>query len=61
VPESLVPQLDGRGGAEGELWRQLKRVEVPRALTSELHPTGWKILDRETMRVKFNGYIVVTG
>jgi hypothetical protein len=56
-----MPQLDGRRGTEGELWRQLERVEVPGALTSELHLMSWKILDRKTMRVKFNRNIVITS
>lgn len=60
MPKTLEPQLDRRGGAEGELRRQLHRVEIAGALTLELHLTSWKILDREAMRVKFNRNIIIT-
>jgi hypothetical protein len=41
--------------------RQLERIEVPRAVTSELHLMSWKILYTETVGVKFNGNIVITS
>jgi hypothetical protein len=61
MPKPSVPQIDRRGGAEGELWRQSERVEGAGALTSEHHRAGAKVLNRETGRVKFNRNIVITG
>ena len=50
----------GCSGAES-LVRKAKRVEIAMADTSEhLHP-GKKILDRETMGVKLDRDIIITG
>jgi hypothetical protein len=42
------------------LWHS-QRVEVACGVTAEHHLAGGSILDRKTSRVKFNGYIVITG
>ena len=60
VSQTLVPQGSRRSGAES-LVRKAKRVEVTMAVTTEhLHP-GRKILDRETMGVKLDRDIIITG
>jgi hypothetical protein len=41
-------------------WRP-QRIEVSRAVTSELHRAGWKILDGKASGIKFNGDIIVTS
>lgn len=43
-----------------ELWC-LQWIEVARAITSEHHLARWNCLNRETVRIKFNGHIVVTS
>ena len=50
----------GRSGTES-LVRKAKRVEVAMAVTSEHLRPGRKILDRETMGVKLDGDIIITG
>jgi hypothetical protein len=56
-----MPSVDA-GAADGEGLRRrwCQRVEFAGAVTAEDHHTGWKILDRETERVKLHRNVVVT-
>jgi hypothetical protein len=56
-----VPEVRLRGRTESELRRQTQGVEVACAFTLERHLAGWNILYREAMRIKFNGYIVISS
>lgn len=61
MSEPCMPQIDRRGSAEGDLWRQAQRVESTRALTAENHRFGGQILYRKSNRVKFNRNVIITG
>jgi hypothetical protein len=58
----LVPEVSrGRAGEECRRRRWRQRVQLALAVTSENLHAGGKVLNRETKRVKFNGYIIVSS
>lgn len=58
VPKTLMPERRGGGDMEGG-HREVKRVERPRAITSDDLSPRLKILHRAAKGVKFHRNIVV--
>jgi hypothetical protein len=62
MAEASMPKIDGCSrSSEGKWLRQAQRIELTGALRAKHHRDRSQILNRETTRVKFNRYIIVSS